>query len=468
MYLQEVTIRNIKCFEEIKLDFRNADGSIRLWNVIIGENGTGKTSLLQAIAIALLGQKAASVLLPRPSGWVRAGAQKGEIEAIILPGMGDAEAGKGEALESERPGKPIQARYAIVEQSQDADDPSYEGPTIVESAGSHRSRLRQMQSQRALSWFAAGYGPFRRLGGGSELAQDITQLDTRESRFVTLFRADTALTECTQWLMEIDYARLDSSNPEQRKSELLLASVREALDSHLLPEGVRLETINSQGVYFRTPYAEKVSISDLSDGYKAMLSLAIDLLRHLSQSHRSLYLSMDSTNWLRHATGVVVIDELDAHLHPTWQREVSSWFKDRFPNIQFIVATHSPFIPQAADDCGLYVLRHSPKEHAVQIEQEQTSVRGWRADQILSILFDTPSMYDPETEAKLREHARLRVLVDMDQLPLDQRERLAELEAWVEQHQAPPGNSQAEIEDYRDLQRRILALSRIFKEQTGQ
>src|SRR5438128_11722307 len=91
MYLQECTIRDIKCFEEIKLDFRNPDGSIRLWNVIIGENGTGKTTLLQAIAIALLGQKAASVLLPRPSGWGRAGAPMGEIEAIILPGAGDAE-----------------------------------------------------------------------------------------------------------------------------------------------------------------------------------------------------------------------------------------------------------------------------------------------------------------------------------------------------------------------------------------
>jgi predicted ATP-binding protein involved in virulence len=173
-------------------------------------------------------------------------------------------------------------------------------------------------------------------------------------------------------------------------------------------------------------------------------------------------------HWRRNLSGVVLIDELDAHLHPTWQRQIGSWLKSCFPNLQFIVATHSPFIPQAADDCGLYILRSSPKEHAVQIEQEQTSVRGWRADQILSILFDTPSMYDPETEAKLREHARLRVLADMHQLPADQRQRLAELEACVEQNQAPPGNSQAEMADYRDLQQRIRALSRIFKEQTGQ
>jgi energy-coupling factor transporter ATP-binding protein EcfA2 len=394
MYLREVTIHNIKCFEDIKLDFHKSDGRIGLWNVIIGENGTGKTTLLQAIAIALLGQKAASVLLPRPSGWVRAGAKMGEIKATILPGMGDAEAAWEGTPEAGQLGKPIRARYEI-KPYQDADDPFGQGPTIVESAGDHTHRLRQIQSQRASSWFAAGYGPFRRLAGGSEQAQDITHLETRESRFVTLFRADAALTQCAQWLMDLDYARLDNSNPERRKSELLLESVREALDAHLLPDGVRLEIINSQGVYFRTPYAEKVSMSELSDGYKAMLSLAIDLLRHLSQSYRDLQLSLDSPNWLHHVEGVVLIDELDVHLHPTWQRGVSSWFRDRFPNLQFIVATHSPFIPQAADDSGLYILRRPSEKTAVQIEQEETSVHGWRADQILSILFDTPKPLGP-------------------------------------------------------------------------
>lgn len=56
MYLERCTVRNIKCFEDISLDFRNPDGSTRLWNVLIGENGTGKTTLLQAIAIALMGE----------------------------------------------------------------------------------------------------------------------------------------------------------------------------------------------------------------------------------------------------------------------------------------------------------------------------------------------------------------------------------------------------------------------------
>ncbi|NJK32775.1 MAG: AAA family ATPase [Deltaproteobacteria bacterium] len=50
-----------------------------------------------------------------------------------------------------------------------------------------------------------------------------------------------------------------------------------------------------------------------------------------------------------HAAGVVLIDEVDAHLHPTWQREIGYWFTRWFPNIQFIVTTHSPLICQAAE-----------------------------------------------------------------------------------------------------------------------
>ena len=47
--------------------------------------------------------------------------------------------------------------------------------------------------------------------------------------------------------------------------------------------------------------------------------------------------------------GVVMIDEIDAHLHPTWQRRVGLWFRKRFPNMQFIVTTHSPLVCQAAE-----------------------------------------------------------------------------------------------------------------------
>ena len=128
------------------------------------------------------------------------------------------------------------------------------------------------------------------------------------------------------------------------------------------------------------------------------------------------------------------IDELDTHLHPTWQREISFWLKERFPRLQFIVATHTPFVPQAADEGGLYLLRRPPHANAVEVFVDEPFVRGWRADQILTILFDTPGMYDPDTERRLREYARLKVLAEMGQLPASQAQTFADLQAWVKNH----------------------------------
>ncbi|MGB0386407.1 MAG: AAA family ATPase [Ardenticatenaceae bacterium] len=453
MYLQKFTIRQIKSFADVTLDFQQPDGSIRLWNVIIGENGTGKTTLLQAISIALAGQKAASVLLPRPRGWVRMGAERGEIEATILPASHDGQTTPQADLKT-----PIQSRYAIIE------DSLIDGPTIQEEPTSDQERLQEMAAIRG-GGFAAGYGPFRRLSGGSEQATQLANAKSREARFVTLFREDAALTHCEQWLKDLDYARLDSSDPvRQQRSRLLLQAVQETINSYLLPQEVRLERIHSQGVYFKTPYANKVHLSDLSDGYRAMLALGIDLLRHLSQSDEELLLQ--NSKWLHDVTGVVLIDELDAHMHPTWQREISFWLKERFPRLQFIVATHSPFVPQAADKGGLYVLRRQPHAEAVQAVVDEPYVRGWRADQILTILFNTPGMYDPETERRLREYARLKILADMGQLPAEQAQSFAKLQTWMDANLAPAGHTRHEMQRARDVQKRAQELSQLFRERT--
>ena len=433
------------------LDFKRPDGSIRRWNVIIGENGTGKTTLLQLMAMALAGQKAASVLLPRPIGWVRTGAQRAEIKATILPTFAQRDA--------EINGAPIQAKYAIIEG--DSEDSESDGPSILELPGSARSRLLKLPS-----WFAAGYGPFRRLSGCSSQAARLAKTNSREARFVTLFREDAALIHCEQWLKDLDYARLDSNDTErQQHSATLLESVRDTINNYLLPPGVSLESINPRGVYFRTPYGTQIALSDLSDGYRAMLALSIDLLRHLSRSYEKWILQ--SSEWLRHVTGVVLIDELDTHLHPTWQREISFWLKERFPRLQFIVATHSPFVPQAADEGGLYVLRRPPNANAVEVFVDEPYVRGWRADQILSILFDTPGMYDPDTERRLREYACLKVLAEMGQLAASQAQTLANLQAWVKRHLAPPGSTYAQMEHARHVQTRAQELSQLFREQTS-
>jgi hypothetical protein len=84
-------------------------------------------------------------------------------------------------------------------------------------------------------------------------------------------------------------------------------------------------------------------------------------------------------------SGVVLIDEIDAHLHPSWQREIGFWLKRHFPKVQFLVTSHSPIILQAADPNGLFVLPEpgSEDEPRALTQEEYLKVIASRPDTIL-------------------------------------------------------------------------------------
>lgn len=100
-----------------------------------------------------------------------------------------------------------------------------------------------------------------------------------------------------------------------------------------------------------------------------MLALAIDLLRWL-------ILAFPNATDPMQCSGVVLIDELDAHLHPKWQRQIGQWLRLKFPNLQFIVATHSPFVAQVidVDDSGMLVNNENQRNQSQYLSE---SHRKW-------------------------------------------------------------------------------------------
>src|SRR5262249_50351994 len=138
---------------------------------------------------------------------------------------------------------------------------------------------------------------------------------------------------------------------------------------------------------------------NLSLGYRTSMAWMIDFASRMFDRYP------ESDNPLAEPA-VVLIDEIDLHLHPKWQRELLYYLSNLFPNTQFIVTTHSPLIVQsaAARDANIVVCRREG-DHVV-IDQSIEAVRGWRADQILtSDLFDLPSTRDTEIE-KLEKQRR--------------------------------------------------------------
>ena len=99
-----------------------------------------------------------------------------------------------------------------------------------------------------------------------------------------------------------------------------------------------------------------VLLEDLSDGYRSILSLTFDLIRQLALTYGPDHVFEENNPTRIYLPGVVLIDEIDVHLHPTWQRQVGLWFREHFPQMQFIVTSHSPFVCQASTVGTVYRL----------------------------------------------------------------------------------------------------------------
>jgi hypothetical protein len=448
MYLKKLILKNIKCFSYLELDFAN-DSTARLWTTILGQNGLGKSTLLQAIGATLAGPWAMRELLPVAEGWVRDGQPYGEIEAELLWTEGDAQSPHWPKQKT-----PYIVRYIVTGALQEQLPPviaeqhalpihavvewSGEGtPKEREMITKDMSRLKQTAfAEGKAGWFACGYGPFRRLSGGSQEADHILYAERKSARFVTLFREDAALTNATKWLIDLYNRQRDGDVVSERALE----QVKNAFAVDLLPQPAELQ-VNARTALLKIGNHDPVPFYALSDGYRSMLALGVDLLRWMT-------LAFPESTDLMNNPGVVLIDELDAHAHPAWQREVGHWLRRKFPNLQFVVATHSPFLAQVANEPGGNIVLEETAD-GVGLRDEVESVEAWRADQILTDLFDLPTTRAPEAERKIERFQTLRQKSRTQKLTADQEQEYKQLELWSKQ--LPPA-----IEDPEE---RLLAAS---------
>jgi hypothetical protein len=203
---------------------------------------------------------------------------------------------------------------------------------------------RFVWSRGKVGWFSASFGPFRRFTR-SESSFSRPGFDNRVNAHLSAFDENVAFLDALAWLQELHYQSLDSSRvPRAATLSKVLNFINEP---GFLPNGLVLERVTSDGAVFTDPSGYLTTADELSDGYRSFLSMTLELLRQMSSAYldRDLFNGDGSQVGL---PGVVLIDEVDAHLHPSWQRSIGGWFRRKFPQVQFIVATHSPLICQAA------------------------------------------------------------------------------------------------------------------------
>lgn len=391
MWIKEFSIENIKCFEQQTLKLER-DNKPYNWVTFLSENGCGKSTILQSLGLLLAGPDSIPSLLPRPTGWLRDEELAGKISIRVNQGSLDP----GEFGEEKRRRVFSYSYHVTGERPITIRNKTLTAPGVHENPDRALSWLRQNAfTSKGQGWFCAGYGPFRRLTRSHQIIVPTLEPQARHNNFVSQFQEDEALAVFERWVVYLDYRIAKDKRESDRRT---LQYGIKAIDS-LLPDEVHFDSISSEGRILYDVNGEKVPTLSLSDGYRSILAFAGDLIWRLM-------LAFPKSKNPAHEQGVVLIDELDIHLHPLWQRDIALKLRSAFPNIQFIVTTHSPLVAAGAGEDALTIKISKNSNGAV--FQPVDDLYRLSVDKILTTeAFGLVSAYSPQTNDQMERYSQL-------------------------------------------------------------
>ena len=401
MYITDIEISDLRGFKgSHSVSLAREDGSYAGWTVFAGRNGAGKSTLLKAIALTVVGPLASRSLAGVFTDWIRRGSEEASVAVKI-----DIDTAV-DTFKSGRPNKtPFWLGLCWSRGHQRNDVVDRLKPKTQENVAD-----RGPWAENQAGWFIAAYGPYRHLGPPSAEVIKLS-MDPVLARLINLFNEAATLSDAIEWLIKQVHLRALENKPgmESLKREILAI-----LGDGLLPDGSEVKGVDSEGLWIERDGAT-IKLEQVSDGYRTVAALVVDLLRRLYESYGSLDIEkLPSGKIVCRKPGVVLIDEIDAHLHVAWQQEIGFWLTERFPAIQFIVTTHSPFICQAAGSKGIIRLPAPGEERTIEHIKESTwrsVVNGGADDAVITELFGLEHAHSKKAENIRKELSELENLV---------------------------------------------------------
>ncbi|RFB90745.1 hypothetical protein B5K08_17555 [Rhizobium leguminosarum bv. trifolii] len=345
MRLTELEIKNFRSFEQRAFRFHPE------FNLIIGENASGKTTVLEAAAVAvgswLLGFNGPTARNIRESD-VRYVLDRVETRARRLPqypveiaASGNVESIDGLVTANFRWRRELKGPKGRTTQT-DTED-------LKSAARRHEQALvmGERPTLPVIRYFSAGrlWEPEKRAAGGRSTYTDYRDVVDKylDSLRSPLFGYEYCMDpgnsskKLVWWMLEERRIELD----EGRESSHLRA-VYDAVLS-MMPELASVAVnLSLKDLVLHYADGRSVAFSNLSDGYRNVVAMVADLAIKIVMLNPHL-----GSEALGKTDGVVMIDELDLHLHPKWQRRIVEDLRRAFPKVQFICTTHSPFIVQS-------------------------------------------------------------------------------------------------------------------------
>ena len=391
--IARVAVENIGPFERLEIDLHPG------WNVLLGDNGVGKSSILKAIAAAIVGEDAA----PFAGRLIRMGATSASVTLTTDQG----ETYRAELLRSESG-----ARLTSVP-------------------------VRPLEKE---GWLALAFPPLRTVSWERPAPYEAGEQRRAVSGDVLpLVRgeADPRLDKLKAWLLYLDH-NIQNQARQKAGSDRYLRLRNEffRIVKKVTP-GVNLDfgrvDPSKKQVYVRTDDGE-VPIEAVSQGTQSLMGWIGIVLQRLFEVHDQ---EADPTRKFV----LVLMDEIDAHMHPHWQHVLVSTLKEIFPDAQFVASSHSPLVVSGLKKEEVLIFRRDDATgRKVKVERPEEDLKGWRVDQILtSATFGLGGARDKESVDRLSRYTEL--VSKFDRSPGEEKEiaaLAASLEATVPAPQSLP------------------------------
>jgi hypothetical protein len=343
--VRHMAIENLRGIENLRIEFSSTEthSGIRAWTILLGENGTGKSTVLRSLALVLSGREGCVQLLGDPSNWLRNGANEGSISVAL-----EAQAGRIEEIHLD-----IQRGMTAVDVVRDNQGLEWLDDAIDLSAH---------------NCFVAGYGVTRRPATSRlALSQQTSPgfvLGPRAQAVASLFTSDIVLHPLDEWAMDLHY----------RLGEPGLELLREAFQGLLPKTYLKCIDKDRRELLFDTVDGI-VPLSLLSDGYQNMIGWCGDLLFRITQAFEGVKNPFS-------VRGILLIDEMDLHLHPVWQRQLLAFLTERLPGFQIVATTHSPFTALQAGPGELHLLERLSAESSPTVRRFDGTPRHMRLEDL--------------------------------------------------------------------------------------
>ena len=383
MYIDSISLTRLRSFKKASIDFLHVDALRRgeaakaaNLNLVLGGNGSGKTTLLKGIAIAALGPAVGEFQIPafhlirREHGVVGGDAR---IEAVFTPNEQDRRDDFPPDIDK------VGARTVVTRQ-RDFERFEWTHP--------QRKPWHPIYSERSDVFFLVGYSAGRRAERPDRMdeAARRTRLFSRGQRVMSLFEDTYSLVPLSYWL-----PRYEIREPER------FDEVRKLLNRLLGPGRYTFTGERVDGEYAFRYKSARVPLPALSDGYVAMLSWISDLIYHLCET-------CPTGKKLTENQGIVLVDEVDLHIHPEWQMKLLPRLARHLPKVQFIVTSHSPLLVGSLEWQNIIVARQRADGSSYLKRVPKIAVSKMDADQILlTELFGLKSTRSATESRKLKE-----------------------------------------------------------------